>query len=209
MSPKPSHQLARPLPSRYHKKPMYNDVALLTVAEPPIAPRGSCCSIARKSSQADRRGRHFWIDPMRGCFLSSAVLVALLHAIPAQAQSATDLLVLQGLVPVSTLLGDAAGKAALTANFEITAAIQDGNAKQPLLLSFPEQQQQALRDAFITDGNAYELADGLGTSLGRAYQSVATFDSSDDGMTSSFKSLSPAVASLIAYTNGITKSARI
>jgi hypothetical protein len=144
---------------------------------------------------------------MRGCFLSSAVLVALLHAIPAQAQSATDLLVLQGLVPVSTLLGDAAGKAALTANFEITAAIQDGSAKQPLLLSFPEQQRQALRDAFITDGNAYELADGLGTSLGRAYQSVATFDSSDDGMTSSFKSLSPAVASLIAYTNGITKSA--
>jgi hypothetical protein len=144
---------------------------------------------------------------MRGCFLSSAVLVALLHAIPAQAQSATDLLVLQGLVPVSTLLGDAAGKAALTANFEITAAIQDGNAKQPLLLSFPEQQQQALRDAFITDGNAYELADGLGTSLGRAYQSVATFESPDDGMTSSFKSLSPAVGSLIAYTNGTTKSA--
>jgi hypothetical protein len=139
---------------------------------------------------------------MRGCFLPSALLVTLLHAIPAQAQSPTNLAVLQGLVPTSQLLGDVAGKAALTANFATTAAIQDGSAKQPLLLSFPEQQQQALRDAFITDGNAYELADGLGTSLGRAYQSVATFESPDDGMTSSFKSLSPAVGSLIAYTNG-------
>jgi hypothetical protein len=38
------------LASRYHKKPMYNDVALLTVAEPPAASRGSCCSIARRFS---------------------------------------------------------------------------------------------------------------------------------------------------------------
>ena len=143
---------------------------------------------------------------MRGCFLPSALLVTLLHAMPAQAQSPTNLAVLQGLVPTSQLLGDVAGKAALTANFATTAAIQDGSAKQPLLLSFPEQQQQALRDAFITDGNAYELADGLGTSLGHAYQSVATFDSSDDGQTPTFKSLSPAVETLIAYTNGITKS---
>jgi PAP2 superfamily len=142
---------------------------------------------------------------MRGCLLPSALLVALLHAVPAQAQSPTNLAVLQGLAPVSTLLGDAAGKKALTTNFEITAAIQDGRAKQPLLLPFPEQQQQALRDAYITDDNAYELADGLGTGLGRAYQSVATFDSSDDGKTYAFKSLSPAVGALIAYTNGITK----
>jgi hypothetical protein len=142
---------------------------------------------------------------MRGYFLSSALLIALLLAVPAQAQSPTNLTVLQGLVPVSTLLGDAAGKAALTANFETTAAIQDGSAKQPLLLPFPEQQQQALRDAYITDDNAYELADGLGTGLGRAYQSVATFDSSDDGQTYAFKSVSPGVGALIAYTNGITK----
>jgi hypothetical protein len=151
-------------------------------------------------------GRPFWINPMRGRLLSSAVLVALLHAIPAQAQSPTNLVVLQGLVPVSGLLGDAAGKAALTANFDTTAAIQDGSAKQPLLLPFPEQQQQALRDATITDDNAYGLADGLGTGLGRAYQSVATYDSPDDGQTHTFKSLSPAVATLIAYTNGITRS---
>jgi PAP2 superfamily len=144
---------------------------------------------------------------MRGYFLSSALLIALLLAVPAQAQSPTNLAVLQGLVPVSTLLGDAAGKAALTANLETTAAIQDGSAKQPLLLPFPEQQQQALRDAYITDDNAYELADGLGTGLGRAYQSVATFESPDDGQTHAFKSLSPAVETLIAYTNGITKSA--
>ena len=143
---------------------------------------------------------------MRRCLLSSALFIAFLHAVPAQAQSPTNLLVLQGLVPVSGLLGDAAGKAALTANFATTAAIQDGSAKQPLLLPFPEQQQQALRDAYITDDNAYELADGLGTGLGRAYQSVATFESSDDGQTHAAKSLSPAVGTLIAYTNGITKS---
>ena len=94
----------------------------------------------------------------------------------------------------------------MATNLEITEAVQDGSAKQPLLLPFPEQQKQALRDAYITDGNAYELADGLGTGLSRAYWSLTTFQSSDDGKTSSFTSLSPAVALLIAYTNSITRS---
>jgi membrane-associated phospholipid phosphatase len=133
-------------------------------------------------------------------------LSAALAASPAPAQSPTNLAVLQGLVPVSTLTNTAAGKAALAANLTVTASIQDGSARQPLLLPFPEQQQQALRDAYITDGNAYELADGLGTALSRAYWSRVTFQSANDGKTTSFTSLSPAVALFIAYTNATTRS---
>jgi hypothetical protein len=144
---------------------------------------------------------------MRSCpFLIVLGLSAVLTASPTLAQSPINLTALQGLVPISALADTTAGKAALAANLAVTASIQDGSAKQPLLLPFPEQQQQALRDAYITDGNAYELADGLGTALSRAYWSRATFQSGNDGKTSSFTSLSPAVALLIAYTNGTTRS---
>ena len=54
-----------------------------------------------------------------------------------------------------------------------TGDIQSVAAKQPLLLPFPDQQQQALRDTLIT-GVAYELADGLGSKLGPAYQATIT-----------------------------------
>jgi membrane-associated phospholipid phosphatase len=138
--------------------------------------------------------------------LIMAVAVATLVVGQAEAQSPTNLNVLQGLAPISALEATIAGKAALAANLSVTAAIQDGSANQPLLLSFPEQQQLALRDAYITDGNAYELADGLGSALGGIYWSLTTFKSTDDGKTSSFTSLSPAVARLIAYTNATTRS---
>jgi hypothetical protein len=144
---------------------------------------------------------------MRSCpLLIVLILSAVLQASPTLAQSPTNLAALQGLVPVSALANTTAGKAALAANLTVTASIQDGSAKQPLLLSFPEQQQLALRDAYITDGNAYELADGLGTALSRAYWSRVTFQSANDGKTSSFTNLSPAVALLIAYTNATTRS---
>jgi hypothetical protein len=113
---------------------------------------------------------------------------------------------LRGLVPLSVLSDTTAGKAALAANLDVTAAIQDGSAKQPLLLSFTEQQQQALRDAYITDGNAYELADGLGTELSRAYWSLTPLQSGDGGKISTFTNVSPAVALLIAFTNSVTRS---
>lgn len=103
-----------------------------------------------------------------------AAAVATLGARQAHAQSPTNLNVLQGLAPISALETTIIGKAALAANLSVTAAIQDGSANQPLLLSFPEQRQQALRDAYITDGNAYELADGLGTKLGGIYWSLTT-----------------------------------
>ena len=142
----------------------------------------------------------------RCSFLLSAILIAVLQAIPALAQSPTNLAALQGLVSISALSNTETGKATLAANLAVTAAVQDDSAKQPLLLPFREEQQQALRDAYITDGNAYELADGLGTGLSRAYWSLTTFQSSDDGKTSSFTSLSPAVALLITYTNRTTRS---
>jgi hypothetical protein len=100
-------------------------------------------------------------------------LAAILSANSASAQSPTNLIALRGLVPISTLENTAAGKASLAANLAVTASIRDGCAQQPLLLSFPQQQQLALRDAYITDDNAYELADGLGSSLGRIYWSLA------------------------------------
>ena len=47
------------------------------------------------------------------------------------------------------------------ANYTVTGAIQTGTANQPALQPFADQQKQALRDAYITFGNAAEFADGL------------------------------------------------
>jgi hypothetical protein len=71
----------------------------------------------------------------------------------AAAQSATDMAVLKGLAPVSALSTTTEGKAALEANYKVTGGIQSGTTKQPTLLPLPQQQQQALQDAFITGAN--------------------------------------------------------
>ena len=97
-------------------------------------------------------------------------LVALMMGSAADAQSATNMAALKGLAPVSALSNSTDGKAALGSNFTVTGGIQTGAIRQPTLLPFAEQQQQALRDAFITDGNLVELTDGLGTTLGAAYR---------------------------------------
>jgi hypothetical protein len=129
--------------------------------------------------------------------LLTAVLLAGCPAI--QAQSAAELLVLRGLAPVSALQSTPAGKAALAANFAVTAAIQDGSAHQPALLPFAAQQAQSLRDGFITSGNAANLADALGSTLAPIYQSGARYSAGDDGRTFSFTSLSPALAEVLGY----------
>lgn len=121
------------------------------------------------------------------------------------AQNSTHLDVLRGLAPVSALNTTEAGRAALARKFAVTGAIQHGIDGQPTLLPFAEQQQLALRDAFITDGNAYELADGLGTSLGNAYQHLTAYTRSAEGKTD-YTNVSPAVAKLIAFTSPTTKS---
>src|SRR6476619_2856258 len=110
--------------------------------------------------------------------------------------SVTNLNALHGLVSLATLSNTDVGRGAPASNFTITGDIHTGAANQPLLLSFPDQQQQALRDALIT-GVAYELADGLGTKLGDAYQTTI----SADCKTSIFTSKLPAVARLIGFAN--------
>jgi hypothetical protein len=68
--------------------------------------------------------------------------------------------------------------------------------KQPALLDFAGQQQQALRDAYSTYGNLTQLADGLGTALGKAYQARAIESDS-----SHFTSISPATSAVVKYAN--------
>ena len=92
-----------------------------------------------------------------------------------EAQSATDMPVLKGLAPVTVLEKTPAGQAALSANYAVTGGIQTGTIRQATLLPFAEQQQQALEDAFITDGDLAQLADGLGTTLGAAYVARAHY----------------------------------
>ena len=143
---------------------------------------------------------------MRGPLLVVIVCAgALLSPGAAAAQSVTSLTVLRGLTPVATLDNTDAGRAALAANLRVTGAIQNGIANQPTLLPFPDQQQQALRDAFITDGNAYQLADGLGTALGDAYQGLTSYTRDVDGE-EVFTNVTPAVAHLIAYASDVTKT---
>jgi peptidoglycan/xylan/chitin deacetylase (PgdA/CDA1 family)/membrane-associated phospholipid phosphatase len=120
--------------------------------------------------------------------------------------SDTNLTALRGLAPVSALQGSDVGKSALESNLAVTTSIQHGKVQYDGAPTFVEQQQQALRDAFITDGNAWELADGLGTALGLAYRKRATFNSPDNGHTKDFSNLSPAIARLFAFTTATTRS---
>jgi hypothetical protein len=117
----------------------------------------------------------------------------------APAQSTADIAAMKGLAPVSVLLNTDAGKAALRANFRVTGGIQTGAITQPTLLPFPEQQQQALRDAFSTGKNLAQLSDGLGTTLGSAY--VARFHYLDQKSTSK---LPQSIGDLISYATAIS-----
>jgi PAP2 superfamily len=118
----------------------------------------------------------------------------------ARAQTVTNLAVLKGLAPLTVLRNSYAGAAALASNFSVTGGIQTGGIRQSTLLPFSDQQQLALRDAFITGGNLAQLADGLGTTLGSAYLARAHYKDRDH-----FTSISQAVADLIAYTNATTR----
>jgi peptidoglycan/xylan/chitin deacetylase (PgdA/CDA1 family) len=120
--------------------------------------------------------------------------------------SGTNLTALRGLAPISALNNTESGKSALAGNLLVTSSIQHGLSEYAGAQAFEKQQQQALRDAFITDGNAYEIADGLGSALSAAYRKRATFNSPDNGRTKDFASLSPAVARLFAFTTATTRS---
>lgn len=130
-----------------------------------------------------------------------SLTLSLIIVAPAMAQTAANIAVLKGLSPLTVLGKTQSGRAALSSNYAVTGGIQTGDIRQPTLLPFAEQQQQALRDAFITDGNLAELADGLGTTLGAAYVARAHYQDREH-----FTSISQAVADLIAYTNATTGS---
>lgn len=136
---------------------------------------------------------------MKRTTLFEAFLFAAFICIQALAQSAPDMAALKGLAPVSVLLNTDAGQSALGANYTVTGGIQAGVIAQPTLLPFPEQQQQALRDVFITGSNLAQLADGLGTTLGAAY--VARFHYIDQTQTSK---LPQAIGDLIGYATAVS-----
>jgi hypothetical protein len=134
-----------------------------------------------------------------GCGIGLIALI--IGGAGADAQTAANLAALRGLAPVSTLSNSSSGKAALASNFTVTGGIQTGVIRQPTLLPFAEQQQQALRDAFITDGNLAQLAEGLGTTLGAAYQARAHYLDRER-----FTSVPKSVAEVIAYANSTSGS---
>lgn len=138
---------------------------------------------------------------MTRTWLFGALTFSLILPLQAEAQTADNLAVLKGLAPVSALLNKPAGQAALASDYTVTAGIESGAIRQPTLLPFEAQQQLALRDVFITEGNLAELSDGLGTTLGAAYLARAHYVDRK-----SFTSLSPAVAALIAYSGAVTSS---
>ena len=127
--------------------------------------------------------------------------VCVLTSFLAVAQSPTDLEALRGLAPASALPNTASGLAALGANYTVTAGLQTGRIAQPTLLPFREQQQLALRDAFITSGNLANLADGLGTTLGSAYLARAHYIDREH-----FTSESKAVTDVINYAYKLTSA---
>jgi hypothetical protein len=130
----------------------------------------------------------------------------LLAPVTTHAQTAAQLAALRGLAPASALSGTTAGRAALAANLTVTSQIQEGKAGQPTLLPFSAQQQQAVKDAFTTIANGAGLADGLGSALGGAYQSVARYTSTDGGRTFKATGISPTVDQVLVYAHATSHS---
>jgi hypothetical protein len=133
--------------------------------------------------------------------LVTGVALCALATCALKAQSATDMAVLKGLAPVTMLERTPAGQASLAANYTVTGGIQTGAIRQATLLPFAEQQQQALQDAFITDGDLAQLADGLGTTLGAAYVARAHYLDRTH-----FTNVSKPVQYVIAYAMAIAGS---
>ena len=133
--------------------------------------------------------------------LTGVIALCALLPLHAWAQDRPPILALRGLAPVASLPNSGAGRAALSANFTITGGIQRGTLQQPTLLPLPDQRQQALRDIFITGGNLAELTDGLGSTLGDAYQARAHYIDR-----TRFTAVSPAVSAVIAYAESVSEA---
>ena len=124
----------------------------------------------------------------------SLVLLAMLSVRAAAAQSTIDLPVLKGLATVTVLSQTEQGRAALSANYDVTGAIQNGTMLLPSQLTLQEQQQQALRDATSTTRNLAQLADGLGSTLNAAYVARAHNNAQGQAL-----SISPEMQQIVAY----------
>ena len=111
-----------------------------------------------------------------------------------------------GLAGINALENSKAGKAALTANLKATGDIQSGKAHQPLLLTWADQQKQALKDAFITSENANELADALGSKLGDVYQTATHYTRPAGGGRPVAGSLSKLAENLLQYASGVAQT---
>jgi hypothetical protein len=143
------------------------------------------------------------MNAVRRAIVALSVFVACIVAV-ARAQPAPPLAALGVLLPFSTLLNSAPGRAALESNLRVTAAIEAGTDGQPGLEPFAAQRERALRDATITSDNAYQLADGLGSTLGDAYRSLASYARADDGKTVRATNVAGSVEVLLRYANGLT-----
>jgi hypothetical protein len=64
--------------------------------------------------------------------------LSLSYLVPAEAQTATNLAVLNGLSPLTVLSKTASGKAALSSNYAVTGGIQTAEIHQTTLLPFTE-----------------------------------------------------------------------
>ncbi len=139
--------------------------------------------------------------------LSTLAMTAIVafSAAAANAQTTTNLNALKGLAPFSALLNTPAGKAALAGNLRVTGEIQNGTSNMPALQPFPQQQAQALKDADVTSANGYQLADGLGTRLGGAYQSL-TKCSIKTSSVLNCTNIAPNIATLIGYTFAVASA---
>ncbi len=127
--------------------------------------------------------------------LSALAFVVSQTPILAQSQTAATMDGLKGLSVVTVLSKTDAGRAALGANFTVTGGIQRGEWSQTTLLPYTEQQQQALRDVFLTRRNLAQLASGLGTTLYGAYVARAHYIDR-----TRFTAVSDAVTDLATYS---------
>lgn len=134
-----------------------------------------------------------------------ALLTALtsVHAAHAQ-QCQANLATLRGLAPFSTLTGTSAGIAALEADAKNSALIQTHTSTQPQLQADSGPMEQALRDAFLTLTNATQLADGLGTSLGGAYQKQTVYIEGKDFESSHGPNITDNLGKLFGYSVAFT-----
>ena len=130
--------------------------------------------------------------------LLAGILCAFLP-LPVGAQSATDLAVLKGLAPVAALSKTYEGRAALAANLTVTGGIQTGAVRQPTLLPFADQQQQALTGRLHHRRRPCPTRRRAWDDARRRVRGARPLQS-----TARYTNLSQAVADLIAYADATT-----